>query len=189
MPFDWVPCQQYDTGNLDVPQGSQATIGLMNNASWSAPIEVIGDIEGEDVGYRIKRIVGYFSWFVNDGAPTNGEAYMRLWPGFQDQDAGEPLVPGILATGLLANSDDVGLAANEKWWAERITPASWINLPPAGGWNLISNSNHPWHCFIDIKPNWYCPPNMVPCLSIYNGTNSVGNLRFIHRFRMLVSHR
>lgn len=184
--MDWVPCTNYDTA-IEVSTDTQVDLGLLNVESWSSDIEVIGDIEGEDQGFRVHRIVGFFSVTMSAAAaPTTGEVYVRLWPGFQDQHNQTVQVPGILSVRWSgASSADAGRAANEKWWWERICPVPDISDVAADRWLSCQRVNHPFSYMLDIKPRYYVSPSEVPCISILNGTDE--DIFFWHRWRMLVS--
>lgn len=179
--IDWVPCQNYDDDPGIINNGATLEYGLLNPSAWSADVEIVGDIEGEDEGYKVLRIVGYFSaWYdpQEPSPPTSGQVYVRLWPGFQDQANQLPITPGVLA------GAGAGRAANEKWWWERVMHGP--GLDRQFGWEF-QPVNHPWHFFCDVKPNFWVNESMVPTLTIQNATDR--NIRFSHRFRMLVAKK
>lgn len=188
MALDWVPCNEYDTG-IEVATDTQLTLGLLNNESWSTPVEVIGDIEGEDQGYKVIRIVGYFGWYNLDPtpSPSRGTVYARVWPAFQSQTIpAEPIVPGPITTELsFTAANEVGMVSNEKWWWERRRAA--VSISDFRNYTEYEEVAHPFNWMADFKPNYYCPDNMVPALSIANTTDQT--LFFRHRWRMLVSHK
>lgn len=180
--LDWVPCQNYDR-DVPIPAVSQTEFGLLNLASWNAPAEVIGDIEGEDDNYRILRIVGYWTVHAIQPQPSAGAVYVRLWPGFQDQQSASLVTPGILTAGAIATVDEVGLAANEKWWWERIMTASDVG-PVTEPWSNLAGGRQPFNYMLDIKPSMSMTGSFVPTVSIQNNTDE--DLEFRHRWRMLV---
>lgn len=186
--IDWVPCQDYDTA-IALASDSQLDFPLLNREAWSSDIEIIGDIEGEDDGYKILRIVGY--WAVTQqpatGAPAQGTVYARLWPGFQNQQDQVVEVPGILSVEYSgATSADAGRAANEKWWWERLVDNSDVS-PVLNRWLCASRVNHPFSYFCDVKPNYWCSKSEVPVLSVLNATDE--DLYLWHRLRMLVAKK
>lgn len=184
MALDWVPCTSYDLSAI-VPPGDQLDRPLLNDAMWNAPAEVIGDIEGEDQGFTVLRIVGFFSWSTPTDTPTTGQVYARCWPGFQNQGAGVLDTPGILGTGVAgALPADVGLAANEKWWWERVNNATAIGRSL---WEFCDPVAHPFWSFADFKPKMNMGQSFIPVLSLANGSDAP--MRFIHRWRMLVRYR
>lgn len=179
--IDWVPCQFYDDVAVgDISQGATIEFGLLNASAWSSDIEIVGDIEGEDEGYKILRIVGYWSiYLIDPQAPaTTGTVGVRLWPGFQDQANQVPITPGPLF------GPGADRAANEKWWWERCLAGLTIQSGFGTDWEPVS---HPWHIFLDIKPDYWCPSNMVPTCTVQNATDA--RLRFSHRWRMLVAKK
>lgn len=188
MSWDWVPCSFYDGSGIAVATNAQEDRGLMSSASWNTPVEIIGDIEGEDSGYWIERIVGY--WSVTDAgvAPSRGHVIIRCLPGFQNTITGLPIVPGFIDENLGGvSSDDSALSANEKWWWERIVPAGDIYASTSGKWARCEALAHPYSYMADMRPNVYVAENMVPAISISNSTDQ--DVLVYHRWRMLVRSR
>lgn len=187
--MDWVPVQSYDEA-LVLGSDVQLDHPLLNLESWSSDIEIIGDIEGEDQGFKLLRIVGY--WTVTaqpqQPDPARGNVYLRAWPGFQNQQDQVVEVPGGLSVEQgFVNSAEAGRAANEKWWWERIVPWGDLLYPDTERWGRVSAVNHPFAYFADFKPNQWVSSSFVPVLSIANCTDQTINVWL--RWRMLVRKR
>lgn len=184
MTTDWTPCINY-AGTLSVPSGQQTTMALMDNLNWSTASQVVGTVEDENRNYKILRIVGYWTIAADaaGGGPDSGSLCVRVWPGFQNTDTGQPTIPGFAAPpGTVAEQQ---LSANEKWWWERMVP--WPDVEDVGTpWERASAVAHPYSYMADFKPNMWMGDSFTPAVSIANGTNRTVN--FIHRWRALVAY-
>jgi len=168
--MDWVPCAQYGDFSINIGGGGQLDLALLFT-DWMV---AANDVEGrvEDTPYfKCVRIVGYWDVFAADVAPAQGFVSCRCWPGFVENTTGDPIVPGFVTDAS---------ASNEKFWWDRIVPASDMSAEP---WARVGSYAHPYSYIMDIKPNMWMDTSQVPVFSVENSSDD--DVRFVHRFRML----
>ena len=189
MATDWVPLEGYDTGaSLSADQND---IDLMDPQNWQLPSQVVGTVEDENTAYKILRIVGYWTLSYDVGeAPSGGYVMLRCWPGFQNTLGGSD-VPGPLSIPPFALGE-VQVAANEKWWWERIVPWQDVNDDAFNRWDRVSAVNDPYAYMADFKPNMWMGDSFSPVLTIQNnlldGQGGFSWAFFRHRWRALIAH-
>ncbi|AXQ65306.1 MAG: hypothetical protein [Circular genetic element sp.] len=156
----------------------------MDNANWNSISQTLGTVEDENRVYKILRVVGYFTATFNVTAPSRSQLVVRAWPGFENMDTGTPTIPGFAGQpGTVAEQQ---LAANEKWWWERIIPWIDVNDQAADRWNNASSVSMPHAYMADFKPNMWMGDSLTPALSIANNTDQ--QVEFRHRWRALVAY-
>ncbi len=169
--MDWVPCRAWGA-QQSVPALTQGDLELMNIADSYGTAEVVGLIEASPVRYFVHRIVGMIQVW-SSGTPAAGDkVWTRIWPGFVETE----VVPTLITVDFIDEAD----GANARMWYQRIRSL------PRGEGDDIGADNHPWWTSVDITPKQVIDKYMVPALSVFNDSATVGS-SFRHYLRMLVT--
>ena len=175
---DWVVPKSYGT-NLLILAGELRFIPLYKLPA--AATDDVSEVEDASDSLFLHRIVGDFTGWIDEITVVFHQWGIRLMPVQADIDAVELEPPVDITT----NDLDTPAFANLRWWGERRR----MDFPPSDfEFEDHASFTHPNWTHIDVKPRqpFGQKMNLWPGLVVWNG--AADDMRFTHRFRLLVGY-
>lgn len=147
-----------------------------------AASEEVDEVEDDNDELFLFRVVGTFDGAIEDTVTVAHHDWgVRLMPCIANIDTSLIVPPVDITTNTLDTPD----FANLRWWAERRR----FDLPPhetvGESYDVFA---HPHWSSIDVRPGQVFGQkmNLYPTLVVWNG--AADDMRFEHRFRLLVGY-